>query len=174
MMNCAHVQLDRIRCSNLSPYAFCMISCTIMVTFKKRLAWSLNCLLNWKELLKEEDWTSWNFLIDEDICFLLNRWSLHAKHGRILQIWGRRVRQWPQQHLPSLVAAAVAAAAATTLGQAVVLTALSLVHQCLPFLWPRSHRQLHCQVPDVKVVVTCCTVHWLMLLKILDSLWKYV
>lgn len=116
--------------------------------------------LKWTVKKRNTVLTSWNFLIDEEICFLLNRWSLHAKHGRIPQIWGRRVHQWPQQHLPLLVAAAVAAAAAT-LGQAVVLTALSLVHQCLLFLWRQLHRQLPCQVPDIKIVVSCCIVPWL-------------
>lgn len=148
--------------SNLRLFAFCMNRVARLQRLQTRLAWSLNCLLTKKNCLKrKEDClklpNKWG-----NPLFLSNRWSLHAKHGRIPQTWGRRVHQWPQQRLPLLVAAAAAAA---TLGQAVALTALSQVHQCLLFLWPQLPPQRPSQVPLVKAVVSPCGVPYLCLLR---------
>lgn len=164
-MNCAHGTDEQLQLQ-----AVCFLheqSCTITATSKR--GWHEAWVAFWlKKTAKRGRRTAWNFLIDEEFFFLLNRWSLHAKHGRIPQTWGRRVHQWPQQRLPLLVAAAAAAA---TLGQALALTALSQVHQCLRFLWPQSPPQRPSQVPRVKAVVSCCVVPcWF--LEELDSLWN--
>lgn len=161
-MNCAMCSWNRWAAPTWGCLLFAWTELHDYSDFQKRLAWSLNCLLTKKNCWKrKEDCLKlpnrWG-----NSFFLLNRWSLLAKHGRIPRTWGRRVPQWPQQRLPLLVAAAAAAA---TLGQAVALTALSQVHQCLLFLWPQSPPQRPSQVPHIKAVVSRCVVPSLCFLR---------